>query len=438
MKRAVLGVLVGVLLLTAACLGLAVTRAASVAIALSGSHLTGWGLTKASESIPGPTITVNQNDVVTLSLTSTDGFPHQFLLDYNGNGIADPGEPVSAFFSSTTTLTFTASVAGSFPYICTVHPSAMFGTWTVGAANTPPVLSSLAISPSPAVAGQPATFSATVSDADGDTVSYSVDWGDGSAPTAGTTGAGGGSISAIHTYSLAGTFVLTLSASDGKAGGQATQTLSVSVVTPPAMTLVLASSRTEMMSNETATIHAVLSSGSTLVTSATLTPSSPLGGKFSAVRNLGSGNYEFDWTAPVVTHQTFAPINVAAKASGFQDTSARVVILVDPDETNLANPTQLFLLVRSPATSLSVGQSLTVTVYVYTIQGYVVSGATVSVVRVGPGAVSAVTDRLNGVYTFVYTAPSSVSGPTGVLITIAVSKLGYANASARLALTVVP
>ncbi len=303
--------------------------------------------------------------------------------------------------------------------------------------NHPPVLSNVGFSPDPAILGQDVTFTAAVSDADGDAVSYTWNFGDGSFAT-GQTGPGGGAIQAIHAYQQVGSYSAPLSVNDGKPDGQAQQSVQVSVVEPQAMSMTLTSNRREMMSSEIATIRAALVSGSTPVTGATLTPSTPLGGTFSPVRNLGTGNYEFDWTAPTVTRQTFAPINVLAKAPGYLDTSGRVVILLDPNRTNIPDPTQLFLLVRAPATSLRVGQTMTVTVYVYTIEGYVVSGALLTLLRVGPGTVSVVTDRLNGEYTFVYTAPASVPSPTGVLITITASKLGYLNGTARLAITVVP
>ncbi len=257
-------------------------------------------------------------------------------------------------------------------------------------------------------------------------------------PMSGTTDSSGKFKTTVQ-GSTAGTSI-TVTATASLAGYvSGTSSYAIGIVDGQAMTMVVSSNRREMMGNELATIRVNLTSGLAGVTGALLTPSTPVpGSKFSPVRELGSGNYEFGWTPPNLTRQTFVPINVLGKAGGYFDTTGRVTILVDPNKTNPDNPTQLFLLVRSPATSLSVGQTLTITVYVYTIEGYVVSGATLTLLRVGPGTVSAVTDRLNGEYTFVYTAPASVPGPTGVLITITASKFGYANGTARLALTVIP
>lgn len=112
-------------------------RAASVSYDLYGSAANGWGLTSTTETNPGPALNFNIGDAVTITLHSTDGLPHQLLIDYNGNGAADPGEPLSSQFTSTTTLTFTATQAGSFRYLCTIHGSAMEGTANVQGTGTP-------------------------------------------------------------------------------------------------------------------------------------------------------------------------------------------------------------------------------------------------------------------------------------------------------------
>ncbi len=127
-NRAVILLVVGLLLGTL-FVASAPSRAASKTIDLYGTAMGGWGFTPGSETDPGPTITVDQGDVITMNLHAEDGLPHQWLLDYNGNHVADTGEPVSAFFTSFTTFTFTATTAGGFTYLCTVHYPEMTGSW---------------------------------------------------------------------------------------------------------------------------------------------------------------------------------------------------------------------------------------------------------------------------------------------------------------------
>lgn len=130
-KRTVLALLLAALAIGFASTATAPARGASRAIDLYGSVLAGWGTSNTSESNPGPTLSVSAGDTVTVTLHSTDGVQHEFLIDYNGNGRADPGEPVSAPFSGTATVTFVAGASGTFPYYCVFHPSAMKGTFVV-------------------------------------------------------------------------------------------------------------------------------------------------------------------------------------------------------------------------------------------------------------------------------------------------------------------
>lgn len=133
-------------------LGWTVPFAASSAEAGAGEHPTGaasftlygtnqgWGLTATTITSPGPTLTVNESDTVTMNLISANGVRHNFYVDYNGNGIPDPSEPISPDFSTSVVHTFTAGIAGSFTYYCDYHAGKMFGTFDVQAppANTPP------------------------------------------------------------------------------------------------------------------------------------------------------------------------------------------------------------------------------------------------------------------------------------------------------------
>lgn len=88
---------------------------------------TGWweGTTK------DPTIAVNQGDVITITLISADRVGHQFIVDVDGSGSCSTTDPCSAVFSTTTTLTFTASMAPrTYNYYCTIHFS-MLGSFVV-------------------------------------------------------------------------------------------------------------------------------------------------------------------------------------------------------------------------------------------------------------------------------------------------------------------
>lgn len=128
-------------------LGIAPARAANVSYDLYGSLASGWGLTSTTETNPGPKLSANVGDSVTITLHSTDGFGHQFLIDLNGNGVADPGEPESGVFTTTTTLTFTVTQAGTFHYLCTIHGSAMTGTFAAqGTGSSAPTASGSTVS----------------------------------------------------------------------------------------------------------------------------------------------------------------------------------------------------------------------------------------------------------------------------------------------------
>jgi len=101
-------------------------------LTLYGSYTKGWGFTPDSMASPGPSISVNEGDIVNLTLISQDnGIAHQFYVDYNGNHMLDVGEPASGYFTTTVTLQFTASINGTFTYYCSVHPDVMYGGFTV-------------------------------------------------------------------------------------------------------------------------------------------------------------------------------------------------------------------------------------------------------------------------------------------------------------------
>lgn len=101
---------------------------------LYGSAVSGWGFTGDNITSPSPTITVNQNDYVNVTLVSQNGLPHRFFVDYDNNGGVDAGEPVSIEFTSTIAFGFNATSSGNFTYRCSFHATIMYGTIVVNQA----------------------------------------------------------------------------------------------------------------------------------------------------------------------------------------------------------------------------------------------------------------------------------------------------------------
>lgn len=98
---------------------------------LYGKASLGWSFLKGQENGVSPTIQVYQEDKVNLTLTSDDGLPHQFFVDYNNNDVIDAGKPAPSTFTTTTTFSFIAGTLGNFTYRCAVHPLVMFGDFKV-------------------------------------------------------------------------------------------------------------------------------------------------------------------------------------------------------------------------------------------------------------------------------------------------------------------
>ena len=140
--KIILGIVLSMLLVGVFLLPLrlgAVQTASVVNINLFGSASSGWGFTQNSMTSPGPTMTVNIGDLVNLTLTSVDGFPHKFFVDYNGDGSPGSGEPASTTFTGTINYQFNATIAGTFVYFCQFHPGLMRGTFTIQQPTTPAI-----------------------------------------------------------------------------------------------------------------------------------------------------------------------------------------------------------------------------------------------------------------------------------------------------------
>src|SRR5437867_2721112 len=92
----------------------------------------GWGFTSSSVTTPGPDIRVQPGETVDANITSGDRAPHNWGVDYNGNGTIDSGEPLSTTTTASTSFTFTATTTpGVYTYWCFVHKGSMHGRFIV-------------------------------------------------------------------------------------------------------------------------------------------------------------------------------------------------------------------------------------------------------------------------------------------------------------------
>lgn len=81
---------------------------------------------------PGPTMSVNQGDTVSITVhdNDTSTAQHTFTITaYSVNVVLTPG--------TTQAKTFTANTSGQFTYECTIHPTTMKGTLSVAGTSAP-------------------------------------------------------------------------------------------------------------------------------------------------------------------------------------------------------------------------------------------------------------------------------------------------------------
>jgi hypothetical protein len=176
--------------------------------------------------------TVNAGQTATFSVTASG----TALLSYQWQ---KNGANISSAVSSSYTTPPTAAGDNAAAFRCVVSNSA--GTATSNSAtltvivvnNQSPVITSSAnASPNPALGGQTVTFSVSASDSDGDALNYTWDFGD---------MAQGSGTSPTHQYTTAGTFLATVTVSDGH-GGSTTSSISVTISTvssPPPIPLTV-------------------------------------------------------------------------------------------------------------------------------------------------------------------------------------------------------
>lgn len=171
-----------------------------------------------------------QNVAIDFKATAVDPNGDTLTYSWTFGDTANAGDVAPTQSASALAQTHTYAAAGIYPVVFTANDGRAGGVKSIPMnlnilANAPPTLT-VAVTPAgQPYANVPLTFTATVTDADGDTPAISWDFGD-------TTSGTGGSV--IHSFLGAGTTVVTAKADDGK-GGVTTQSLTLDVLTnfPP-------------------------------------------------------------------------------------------------------------------------------------------------------------------------------------------------------------
>ncbi|MCX7804787.1 MAG: Ig-like domain-containing protein [Planctomycetota bacterium] len=170
-------------------------------------------VTTAEDTPKAITLTATDADGDALTYIVVSGPSHGTLSGTAPNLTYTP----DADYSGPDSFTFKANDGMADSNVATV-------SITVAAVNDPPVIQSgPAAAPNPVRYGETVAFSVTASDADGDTLSYSWDFGDGTAST---------QEDPAHIYAAPGTYAVTITVSDGK-GGTATGSVTVEVTADP-------------------------------------------------------------------------------------------------------------------------------------------------------------------------------------------------------------
>src|SRR5256885_16577887 len=98
-------------------------KAVTITLYASFTAPAGWGRGPNNITEPGPTLTVDQGDVVTFQLFANDSTSHQLIIDVDNSHSNNSGDGWSYQFSSKTTaatFTYTANTAGTLTDFC--HP----------------------------------------------------------------------------------------------------------------------------------------------------------------------------------------------------------------------------------------------------------------------------------------------------------------------------
>jgi autotransporter-associated beta strand protein len=160
------------------------------------------------------TVTINPGAVLNLVVSQGIPLPHGSQVVLIGN---DASDPISGQFGN---LAAGAVITSPDGVPLTVNYAGGDGNdLTLVAGNVPPQAGPATATPNPATAGQHVAFSLTATDANQDPLTYTWDFGDGTAAGSGAT--------VSHTFAAAGRYTVVATVSDGLAQAQSTVVVTV-------------------------------------------------------------------------------------------------------------------------------------------------------------------------------------------------------------------
>ncbi|MGQ0796478.1 MAG: plastocyanin/azurin family copper-binding protein [Methanobacteriota archaeon] len=241
--------LVTFLVISALVLPLA-PRAASASVSFTLKAIqAGWNLGEPGGA--NPTLTVNAGDTVTVTIEWVDSV-HNWALYPPGttdagvslgspnalertNLVSGPGE--------TSSVTFTITQPGTYEYFCEIHPVSMHGQLVVSGTpgdTSPPVVSAVLATPSSQVPAGAVNVTATITDDTGVAAASAHVVGPGFNQNLTLTRVGASTWFVNRTYAAAGTYAVTVWASDASgnvgSGAAGFDIVAQGDVTPPAVT----------------------------------------------------------------------------------------------------------------------------------------------------------------------------------------------------------
>jgi len=161
------------------------------------------------------------------------GLPISQVVGVYQSSLAPPNGPTITTYATHTYANTGNSQTQTFTILVNATDnSGSFGSQTFVKVikNLPPSMSSVSVSPNPVVAGNSVTVLFSARDPDGTVSSISINWGDGTA----IDSLGSSTTSDMHTYASAGSFTISITASDNTGSrSQATSTVTVNAPSSP-------------------------------------------------------------------------------------------------------------------------------------------------------------------------------------------------------------